>query len=360
MNEIVFAYDTESQKKVSRLSYIEIGLLVCAILALMLEVIWIFRPMIRSIIVSSKEIIEQNGLLTSLNEELSASEEELRQNVEELQSIQDNLQEKTNALSIALAENSAITQALDSSAIVLIADLNGNILKVNDIFCQVSGYTNTELSGQNFKILNSGLHSEDFWKGMWATVKNGNRWRSEVRNRAKDGSFYWTDTVINAVRDEENKIYKLMTISYLITDKKENEKQLRQLSLVASKTDNGVVIFDDKMKVIWLNEGFKVMTGYSLTELKGKQINILHKNETNEIQVDKIRQNLTKKISFTEEVLNYDKDNNSYWMEVNVTPIFNSNGEVEQFVGITRNITEQKKIDANHSRAKWRITTSIR
>jgi len=344
MDKIVSAYVKESQAKIQQLSNIEIGLFILALCVLVIEVLLIFRPMSLGINKATKQLRIQNEELNTINEELQTSGEELRQNLEEMHAIQESLKDKSEELEEALTNNLSITRALDNSAIVTITDLKGNILKVNDIFCDISGYTREELLGKNQNIVNSGYHPKSLWKEMWRTIGKGGTWRGEVKNRAKDGSIYWVDAVINPIRNREGKIHRYLAIRYLITDKKEKETQIEQLSLVASKTDNGVVITDKNIKVLWVNEGFEKITGYTFEELRGKNPSILQGKDTSPEHAQKIRDGLAQKSSFKQEILNYSKDGKSYWVQLNITPILDDNGEIIQYIGIERDITEEKRL----------------
>jgi PAS domain S-box-containing protein len=119
-----------------------------------------------------------------------------------------------------------ITDALDQSALVSIADVSGLIIKANSKFCEVSGFTEAELVGQNHNIVNSGFHDSDFWRNMWKTIRSGDIWRGEVRNKKKDGTLYWVDSIIYPIMDLKGEISHFLSIRHEITDRKRAEKEV--------------------------------------------------------------------------------------------------------------------------------------
>jgi PAS domain S-box-containing protein len=119
--------------------------------------------------------------------------------------------------------------ALDESSIVAITDSRGTITYVNEQFVQISKFTKDELIGQDHRILNSGYHSEEFFKEMWRTIGTGKVWKGEIRNRAKDGSYYWVDTTIVPFLNDKGKPYQYLAIRHEITERKRVEQELQKM-----------------------------------------------------------------------------------------------------------------------------------
>ena len=120
----------------------------------------------------------------------------------------------------------AYQAAVNEAAIVSITDIRGNILYANNKFLEISKYSAEELIGQNHRIINSGHHPPGFFKEMWEIISKGRAWRGEIKNKAKDGTYYWVDTVITPVTDEKNRIFQYLSVRNLITVQKENEEKL--------------------------------------------------------------------------------------------------------------------------------------
>ncbi|WP_156416056.1 PAS domain-containing protein, partial [Nitrosopumilus sp. Nsub] len=95
---------------------------------------------------------------------------------------------------------------LDKICIVSTTDAKGNITYINELFESVSQYQFSELEGKNHRILKSGIHSDAFYKKIYDEVNAGRVFVGDVKNRCKDGSFYWVKAAIGAVKNEDGSV----------------------------------------------------------------------------------------------------------------------------------------------------------
>ncbi|MBN2231594.1 MAG: ABC transporter substrate-binding protein [Deltaproteobacteria bacterium] len=127
------------------------------------------------------------------------------------------------------AEQQRLAAVVDQSMVdVLITDVKGNIVYVNQTFSRYTGYTAAEAVGNNPRILKSGHHGEAFYRDLWGTVSRGDTWTGLLVNRRKDGSIFYEDAVIFPVKDASGGIVNYASVKLDVTKERELEDQLRQ------------------------------------------------------------------------------------------------------------------------------------
>ena len=147
--------------------------------------------------------------------------------ISELKRVENQLASRTTELDAKVRELDFQKDALDEHAIVSITDAQGNITYANDRFCSVSGYSREELLGQNHRILNSEPHRAEFFADLWRTVVAGKVWHGNIRNRKKDGEYYWIDATIVPFADERGVPFQYIGISTDVTERVRAEEAVR-------------------------------------------------------------------------------------------------------------------------------------
>jgi PAS domain S-box-containing protein len=173
-------------------------------------------------------------------EEARAQEEEIRQNMEEMQAIQEEMEKVS-------LEMQAQTNIINSIAIVSKTDLQGNITYVNEEFLKWSKYTKEEVMGKNHRMLKSGDQDDQIFVDMWKTISAGKIFRGEIKNKAKDGSFYWVDAIIAPVLGEDGKPKEYLAQRFVINEIIEQKER----DALTKKTYEGEI---NSMYEKWYNQ----------------------------------------------------------------------------------------------------------
>lgn len=230
---------------------------------------------------------------------------------------------------------------------VVINDANNNVSWVNDAFEKITGFSLADLQGRPLGDLISGPDT-DLSVIEKARMYTNDRQSFTVDLLAyrKDKQPIWLSIYHTVVLDEDGKVETDVEIIIDITEKKKVEEELQILSLVASKTNTGVTIADEDGNIIWVNKALEDLTGYSLTELKGRMLgDVLSNPNTDTDTILAARKKAVNKEASVIEVLAFKKDGNPIWLSAANTPVVNAIGQLERQVELINDISQRKQVE---------------
>lgn len=239
-----------------------------------------------------------------------------------------------------LGQINQIGLVVDSHSVITKTDLKGRITYVNDKFCEVSGFSHSEVLGQDHCIVNSGHHSKSFFEDMWSTLFAGKVWKGEIKNKTKDGDFYWVDSTIAPIKDSAGKVIEFIAVRTDITDLKnfvELSNEIQEMGNIGGWTlDVG------SNTVRWTEQTFRIheipQTDCIPTE---EAINFYAPHERERISA-LVAECIKTGKPYSGEFEFRTAKGKEIWVKAMGQGVKDTNGEVVRLVGSFQDITQQK------------------
>jgi PAS domain S-box-containing protein len=209
---------------------------------------------------------------------------------------------------------------------------------------ELLGYSAAEIQ-ENPAIAFEHIHPEDVSKVINTICsQDADTWQQEYRFQKPDGSWIWIQSASFRKKMPDGN-YMWYGYSSDITETRKIQEEIFKLSLVAKRTSNAVVITDRRHRIVWVNEAFTTITGYTLDEVLGKTPRIFHLSETDKDTIERVRVALSKPQAIKFEILNKGKQGQVYWLDIEIQPLYNQQNELTGFMSIETDITKRKKAE---------------
>ncbi|MCP5464998.1 MAG: PAS domain S-box protein [Deltaproteobacteria bacterium] len=190
------------------------------------------------------------------------------------------------------------------------------------------------------------VHPDDrdrLTRNLQRSLEEGHTYHVFHRIITPDGKLKTLRGQGKPIKNHLGKVISLHGTVIDITAQAKRENEIRKLAIVAEKTDNAVVITDRDGRVEWVNRGFEKMTEYSLSEVIGKTPgSFLQGPNSSSKTIDEMRSAIRDKEPIHTQIVNYSKSGREFWIDINIQPIFNETGEIENFIALEMDITDRK------------------
>jgi PAS domain S-box-containing protein len=238
----------------------------------------------------------------------------------------------------------AVKDAMDGIAVL---DEKGKYIYINNAHVKMFGYLNEkDFIGNSWHMLYEKNEIERLESTIFPEIMKNGRWVGETKGKLITGKPIYQEITLTSLSDGG-----LICICRDKTEERKQKERLERAAIVADNINNVVIITDPQIKIIWVNKAFKDVTGYAIEEVAGKDPTFLHGPETDKKAIKKIYKLLNEKKVFSAEILNYSKTGRKYWVQINVNPIYNADGELINYITVENDITQLKNAEESSKKS---------
>ncbi len=262
---------------------------------------------------------------------------------------------KTSSIK-SLAE---IITAVDTTTMITIIDKTGLITYANEMFYEKSKYDQYELIGESQRKVIANHHTDEFFKDLWNTIRRGEVWKGEIKNIAKDGTYFWVYATIVPFLNEAGEPHQYVSIQTDITNRKQTEETVKKMLEQLTFSDNNtlldinqllmessiMVISDTVGKITYVSDMFCKISRFSREDLLGSDFRVFNSNYHSKEFFKDLWTTISQGNVWKGDIKNKAKDGSCYWVSTTIVPILDDSGKPYQFVSIWHDITERKKAE---------------
>lgn len=316
----------------------------------------IIRP-INKLNAATKMVIETGDLGVAVSvsnkDEIGSMANSFNMMIRDLKHHHEHLEDLVNERTIELSK---LNKAVEQSPIsIIITGPDGSIEYVNPKFVEITGYTIDEAIGNNPRILNSGMMPKEFFSDMWNTILAGKEWHGDFANKRKNGEIFWEAASISPLKNERGDITHYVALKEDITERKKTEEALEEnrylLSSIIDNSTSVIYMKDISGKYLLVNNSFEKAVNLSREEIIGKTAydfypeDVADALKNNDMMVIESGQPISK-----EEIIDF--EGKKMPLLSTKFPILDTEGNVVSICGISTDISNLKKIEAELIDAK--------
>ena len=247
------------------------------------------------------------------------------------------------------ASAKAVLEALHSSQAVIEFKIDGTIIKANENFLKVMGYSQEEIIGQHHSIfVESDYKNSKEYSAFWQDLGKGTFKQAEYKRIKKSGKVIWLQALYVPILSAKGSVTKVIKFASDITDKKMRNAYF-ECQIAAINKSQATIEFELDGTIITANENFLNTMGYALHEIQGQHHSMFvdsndkdsdeYKRFWNELGQGKLKSAQFKRVS---------KNGDDIWLQASYNPIFDAEGNVAKILKLASDITEEKTKNANY------------
>lgn len=348
------AETTNLKKEMETYKSILILLLFLFILVASVHLYLIIKKILNPILYLSEAIYNFKHSRKKITEDKIFYDDEIGYMSSQFYEMRDNINSDIDKLSKSEKKAKEYMALVDKNVIISSTDLAGNITYASEAFCQISGYSKQELIGKKHSILKSNDTSLELYDNLWETITSDKIWHGEIKNRKKDGDFYWVGASIHPIYNDDDKKIGYTSIRLDITAVKRVEELLKESKSYAHKIQEYVSLVDKNIitsstnlagKITYTSEAFCSISGYTREELLGQNHSMVKHPDMPKELYDELWDTITNNRTWHGEIKNRRKNGGFYWVDATIYPQFDDKGEKSGYTAIRIDITDKKRVE---------------